>query len=219
MIHRLQTLLRRRVAGRLTVLVLSKDLAETPTAPAGLALAGFVEYHPAILELHREFGRGTTEDKIRRRFERGLRFWELRREGRALASLWTAGDGERFVDEIGLGFQVPPRALWLRDVFVEPRARRQGLFGALLDAVAAGAPGPVRAIWSDVGAQNEVSLRAHTSYGFALVARYSCLQLLGRLSLRLEWPTVPPHATSYEPERRFIHTGRAYRRFVAEHIA
>jgi GNAT superfamily N-acetyltransferase len=182
-------------------------------------VACFGEYHPAILQLHRQFGRGTTEDKIRRRFERGLRFWELRRGGKALASLWIASDGERFVDEIGQGFRVQERALWLRDVFVEARARGQGLFRVLLDAVAASAPGPPRAFWSDVGAQNQVSMRAHTSYGFEVVSRYTCLHLVGRLLLRLEWPAVPPHASCYAPGRRWLYTGRAYRRFVAEHIA
>ncbi len=218
-LRRLGSLSRRRVARRLNVLILRKEFASPPAAPSGVHLGRRDAYDPAILDVYRRFGRTTTEERLRRRFQRGFRFFELHRAGVAVANLWIASEGERFVDELGQGFRVPERAIWLRDVFVDKGARRQGLFSVLLNAVAAGAPAAPLSVWSDVGTRNVVSLKAHTSCGFEVVTRYRCLHLFGRVLVRLEWPTVPPHGSSYEAGRRWLYTGRDYRRFVAEHLA
>jgi GNAT superfamily N-acetyltransferase len=216
--RRLGSLFRRRVARRLSVLILRKESADPPAAPAGVHMVRHDEYDPAILDAYRLFGRTTTEERLRRRFQRGLRFCALHRTGVAVANLWIASEGERFVDELGQGFRVPDRAIWLRDVFVDKRARRQGLFSVLIDAVAGAGAAP-RSVWSDVGTRNVVSLKAHKSCGFEIVTRYRCLHLFGRVLVRLEWPAVPAHGSSYEAGRRWLYTGRDYRRFVAEHLA
>ena len=206
--------------------VLRRTLAPRPIASAsasapanGISLVVHEADDAEVARIHRELGRRLEASRISKRFALGFRFHALVRDGRALASGWTVESGERFIDEIGLGFRVGERGPWLRDVFVAPDQRGQGLFALLLDAMLASRPVEATELWSDVLDDNAASLRAHAQYGFEPVAHYRVVEFLRTLQLRAPWPANPAPASGYEPQARVLLVGPRYRAFLASRIA
>ena len=194
--------------------ILRKELIADPRAAAPFELTEHRLFTEGVLDVHRLLGREFRDEVIHRRFDRGLWFYALRNGDAPLASAWVVPKGERFVDEIGLGFPVGAGDVWMRDIFVAPQSRGKGAFSALLDHVLAGPFSGHSALWSAVYTDNHPSLRAHEKYGYRLAARYEVLHLSRRLLLRLRWPAPPPGGSSFQADRRLIVTGQGYRRFV-----
>lgn len=184
-----------------------------PLAPA-FSLHSHEGFSSEVQEVNDAFDRGFSEDRLRARFEHGLRFLVLREEGRVVATTWLVRKGERFIDEAGVGIVVGNGVLSLRDVFVAASERGRGRFAILLDAMLAREPG-ARALWSVVEHGNRASRRAHERYGFRPAGRIEVVHLLGQLMLRLRWPSALRVGSSFGGRRRVIPTGGAYRRFVA----
>lgn len=208
----------KRAFVRHRVLILCKSFSVPPRPPEALGLVEHHELRPGALHLYRSFGRDMPEERLETRFRHGLRLFELRKGDRSVASTWAVPQGERFVDELGLGFPVRDGILWLRDIFVSPQARGQGLFASLLDAVVAEFPG-TRTLWSAVMSSNHASVRAHERYGHEPVGQYEVLHLLQLVLWRRRWPTGPCGGSSFAFERRVLFTGAEYRRFLAERRA
>lgn len=194
-------------------------LAERPAAAKGFELVSFERWNPDVLEIHRSLGRELPEARLRQRFTRGLRWYVLQSEGASLAATWAVAAGERFVDELALGFPVSDGAHWWRDIFVAPAARGRGVFTALLDGVLARDFPATREMWSMVYQDNRPSMRAHEKRGFVPVCEYDVLRILDRLALRLRWPRTRALGSAYQPERRLVWTGAQYRRFIADRLA
>jgi hypothetical protein len=202
------------------VVIMRRRLAAPPPAHAGFTIVARDGYQPSLLALYDSLGRSLPEQRLQRRFERGLRFYELRRDGVTLASTWAASDGsQKFVDEIGLGFPARDGLVWLRDAFVAPGHRGEGLFAVLVDSLVTQALPQARELGSAVDRANRASMRAHMRYGHAPAARFRVLHLCGRLMLRLAWPHYEPLAAAFRPERRLLRTGEPYRRFIDMHLA
>ena len=209
--------LRHRSLRRLHVVMLAAPVREA--AEGAGTIEEYRSYSPRVLEHLQAQGRKVSEETVRRRFERGLCFFVLRRGDVTMATTWLVMRGERFVDELGLGLAIPAGAAWLRDVYVHPSYRGRGLFGALIDAAAARADPPVHVLFSAVGLLNKRSLRAHERYGFAPRARYRALAILGLLLFRQEWPVWPEGSHDPAPGRRLVWMGPAFRRFLMENLA
>ena len=199
--------------------ILRKELTADPEPAAPFELTEYREFTEGVLDVHRRLEREFRDEVIHRRFDRGLWFYALRNGDVPLASTWVVPQGERFVDEIGLGFPVGAGDVWMRDIFVAPKSRGKGTFPALLDHILAGPLSGRRALWSAVYTDNLPSLRAHEKYGYRLASRFEVLHLLRRLLLRLRWPALPPGGSSFRGDRRLIVTGQGYRRFVADRRA
>jgi RimJ/RimL family protein N-acetyltransferase len=201
------------------VVVLRKALAPPLRGAAGFDAREYLAYDAEVEAVHRELGRGFSEERARRRFQRGLRFYAVRQAGATVATTWMVVEGERFVDEIGAGFPLPTGDVWIRDAFVAPRHRGRRVFSAALDCVLSRGFPAASAVWSDVGRQNTASLRAHAAYGFAPVGRFTVLQLAGTVAVRLRWPAGRLRFAAHEAGRRVLLTGASYRRFIREHLA
>jgi GNAT superfamily N-acetyltransferase len=202
------------------IVTLEKAVPELPPPPIGFALVEHREYSPRVLEIYRGFSRSFfNEAFLRRRFERGQVFYELLLGEQVQATTFLIPRGERFVDEIGLGFPVQEGAPWLRDIFVAPEARGQGRFATLLDAVLSRSRPVARALWSAVEGKNGTSLRAHLRYGFRPVQRFEVVHLGKAVLVRPRWPVAPAGGSQYRPEARALVTGRAYARFREQNRA
>lgn len=209
----------RRLLRHHDLIVFEKAPLVTVSPPAtSFSLAAHEGFSSEVLRLNDAFDRGFSEERLRARFAHGLRFFVLREEGRVVATTWVVREGERFIDEAGLGVVAGNGVLSLRDVFVSASERGKGRFRVLLDAVLGREPG-ARAVWSVVDRGNRASRRAHEGYGFRPAGRIEVVHLLGRLMLRLRWPATLPVGSSFGGRRRVVRTGEAYRRFVAERRA
>jgi GNAT superfamily N-acetyltransferase len=211
--------LRRFVLKREGAALMRCVVGKPPISPRGFELVSHERFHSDLVTLHRALGRAVTEARLQLRFARGLRFYALEEEGRTLATTWAVVEGERFVDEIALGFPVSNDVLWWRDIFVAAEARGRGVFSALLDAVLAKEFRGKREMWSAVYVRNHPSMRAHQKRGFAVVCEYDVLHLMRVVTIRLRWPRTQPVGSAYQPERRLIWRGPRYRRFIADHLA
>jgi GNAT superfamily N-acetyltransferase len=201
-------------------LVILRHTYETaPRPPAGLRVREHVDMAVGAARLYRAFGRRLPLARFDERRRHGLRLFELCEGDRTLAGTWVVPSGERFVDELALGFPVGPRDLWLRDIFVAPGARGRGVFASLLDAVVALEFPQTRTLWSLVTKDNRASLLAHRRYGHQSFAEYEVLHLFRRLLWRRRWPLGPWPGSSFAFPRRLLHTGADYWRFVDEHRA
>jgi GNAT superfamily N-acetyltransferase len=210
---------RRAVVKRERPVLLRCPVEEHPTPPRGFDLISHGCWHPGVQALHEAWGRDLTEERLRLRFARGLRFYALSLDGVACATTWAVVHGERFVDEIALGFPVSDSVLWWRDIFVAPEFRGRGVFTALLDSVLATGFAGRREMWSAVAVDNRPSIWAHRRRGFLPVCEYDVLHLMGWVVARLRWPPGPPVGSAYQPGRRLIWTGQRYRSFVADRLA
>jgi GNAT superfamily N-acetyltransferase len=209
----------RRLLRHHDLIVFDKALPSSiPQLASSFSLAAHGGFSSEVRAINDAFDRGFSEERLRARFEHGLRLFVLREEGRVVATTWVIREGERFIDEAGAGIAAGNGVLCLRDVFVSASERGKGRFAILLDAVLARAPGAL-AVRSVVDRGNRSSRRAHERYGFRPAGRIEVVHLLGRLMLRLRWPAALPVGSSFGGRQRVVRTGEAYRRFVAERRA
>ncbi len=190
-----------------------------PAPPPGLQLQEYDRFLPEVAAINVAFDRDFPEERLRLRFQRGLRFVALREGGRVVATTWVVPPGgERFIDEAGAGLRLGTDAASLRDVFVAPGERRRGLFPTLVGAILARVGG-LKALWSVVDRSNEASLHAHLRSGFEIMGRLQVVHLGGLVMLRLRWPGHILGGSTYAAGRRILLTGDAYRTFRAERLA
>jgi len=202
------------------IVTLEKAVAAPPRSPEGLDLVEHPQYSPHVLDVYRGFARTFFDEAfLRRRFASGQLFYELREGDLIRATTFLIPRGERFVDEIGLGFPVAEGAPWLRDIFVAPEARGAGRFGMLLDALLSRLGPKTRVLCSAVEQGNGTSLRAHLRYGFAPVQRFEVFHLGGAVLIRRRWPPPPQRGSAYRPQARALLTGDTYARFLGAHRA
>lgn len=197
--------------------VLRMRRERSPRPHPEFSLVEYRTFVPRILAVNESFDRGFAEARLRLRFDRGLRFYELAKDGQTLGTVWLIPGGERFLDEPGAALSLGEGGLSFRDIFVAPRARGGGVFEALFDAVLAQHP-ECRALWGVVNTSNRSSLRAHEKYGFSIVARYQVVHLAGTVMLRIRWPRRL-FSSGFKLGRRVLLTGPRFHRFVSERIA
>src|SRR5512134_300365 len=195
------------------VLVLRCPLGPAPARETGGELRDFGRDAAGVGALNDALVRGLSPVAIANRLERGLHFCALFEEARAVATTWVIPRGERFLEELGLGFALPDDGLWVRDVFVPPPERGRGRFASLLDAVRRHWPERT-ALWSDVRHGNTRSLRAHRGYGFEVAGRYEAVHLFSRVLVRLRGSAGLPLASDWSGGRRVALTGERYRLFA-----
>ena len=187
-------------------------------APAG-QLRCLTEYSEEAMLVLRDVQRDLTEERARRRFGRGLCLYALEDQGRVLATTWIIRNGERFIDELGIGLAASGNKVWLRDVYVNPNHRGRGHFGQLLNAIRVASGDQIESFSSVISTDDEPSLRAHLKFGFRRLASYTILELSRLFVFRLRWPLRPRPCSVLAPSRRFLVNGPRYRTFIAERMS
>lgn len=201
-----------------TILVMRRDIS--PAADhAEFALTVYDRYDPALIDIYRAAGGEISEERARSRFGHRLKYYQLTREGETVAWTWLIPPGLRFIDEAGYHFPVPDQATWIRDIFVAPRYRGRKMFSVLLDVLASRALVGDREIWSDTATRNRPSVKAHLGAGFRIVDSLKILRLNQLLLIRLRLPVGLRHRGGYQPDRRFLLTGKAFRAYKKQHLA
>ena len=218
MLGRARNTLRERWFVHFDFLIVCKPLGASPPEHPGFTLIEHRRDSGSVERLYRSFGRDLTSDRVQRRFDAGLRFFELRRDGKPLASTWAVAENERFVDELGIGIRVGSGMLWLRDIFVADSERGRGIFSVLLDEVQRPFP-EARSLWSALIRSSRASVLAHQRYGHEVVSRYELLHLFGRVMFRLRWPRELPVGSAFRDGRRVLFTGESYRKFCLDRLA
>ena len=215
--------LARRLADRLApwlrwqdVQILEWRNRNAPLGPPAGQLRCFAAYSKAAMLVLRDVERNLPAERARLRFSRGLCLYALEDQGHVLATTWLIRDGERFIDELGIGFRASGNHVWLRDVYVNPEHRGRGHFGQLLNAIRARSGNQIESFSSSVLVNNAASLRAHRKFGFTRVARYTVVEMLRPFVLRLRWPLHIRPCSVFAPTRRFLVEGSRYRTFVAQ---
>ncbi len=193
-----------------------------PVAPPTTALrleelkAGQID---TVLDTYRALGHRQPQGRPERRYANGLRFGRLWQGAQIAGSLWVVHDAHRYIDEMNWRLPVGPRQFWVRDVFVAPALRGQGLFLHLLHLVAAQWLPRFESAWSDVDWDNEASLKAHLAAGFQVRHRVRSLDFNGRLRWRSALVPWPAPVTDVQPKSRWVWLGgeglRRHRDWVA----
>ena len=172
----------------IVALRLGRDSGIRNAQQDSLAQAQVLRNPTDILDAHARLGHRIQPKRIDMRQAHGLHFVLLSLGEQALGSTWLVHGGMRYIDELCWGFPLAPDELWVRDLFVRPSARGQGVFATLLQASGGLLAPDWTSIWSDVDSDNIPSLKAHRSAGFVDMWRARCHELLGHYRFR----TPPP---------------------------
>ena len=200
------------------VVVMKRTPLPAPDPPE-FSLSLHRSYTPAVLEANRRFGRAFTQDDLRRRFERGLVFLELKDGEKTLVTGWMVVRSTRFVDELGYHFPIEDGAGWLRDFYVDQAVRGRRMFSTLADHLMRGETAVARVLWSELDTANRASLKAHLNCHFEIVETFRVLHICGLIMLRLEIPERARTLDGFKPTRRIFLTGAAFRRYRAKYTA
>lgn len=141
-----------------------------------------------IVGLHQSIGHEISPERCERRIANGLRFFCARAGGQIAGISWAVISTPRYLDEFGWLLELNQDEMWVRDIFVAPPLRGQGVFREMV--VAMGSCFPCRRIWSDVDTSNRPSIRAHTQCGFVAFQRLRGSRIAGRILVRsssLDW--------------------------------
>lgn len=149
-------------------------------------------------------GRQIPRQRIERRFNHRLRFFQLWKDERLAASTWIAQGGARYIDELALGFPLAADELWIRDIFVAPQMRGMGLFSQMLSALVSQLEPQCASLWSDVDWSNRASMHAHQRCGFIIEARLRAVDFGRRARLRSLPPSWHLPIIELEPTQRLI---------------
>lgn len=186
----------------------------------GYSLREYKAYVPSIAASAKYLGRKypSLEERFRKRFKKGMRYYELLQEDQLLGTAWIHPDGFRYVDEIGFLIPISKNNIWLRDVFVAPEFRGRGLFSRMINMVISQYYPHISIIMSDTEICNKASMAAHQGSGFTLMGSMRVLHIAKILMLR-DPPLPPLNATGYKLPRAVCLTGSRYRDYCSEHIA
>jgi hypothetical protein len=164
------------------------------------------------------YGRRGDITRIRRRFERGLRYFGIEEQGSLVAWQWTVHGVPRYLDELCWEIPLNLQQAWLRDVFVAPTHRGRRMMAVLFAKAGALVGDPV-SYFSDVDVSNRASLRAHRHLGFEPFARVLAVQIGARFVLRSMPPSTLPHPGAISPERRLLRLSDAEHEWHRQRIA
>lgn len=137
-----------------------------------------------IIEAHSRLGRKISSERIERRFKHGLRFFLLWKGDALVGSTWAVSDSDRYIDEFAWSLPLRPDEIWLRDVFIAPKARGNKLFTHMTKLMTYTVNPGCTKIWSDVDWKNKPSMRAHLGAGFQIWKRSRAIVFADRLLLR-----------------------------------
>ncbi len=200
------------------IVILRKRISLPPDHPE-FNLVAHKAHDPSTFDLYQRLGRGSSEAHLNARYAQGLRFYELKKKEKTMATTWIVLPGRRFIDEVGYHFPVDEKALWLRDIFVLPHARGQRIFSIFLDILLHRVFSGARVMWSDTESKNTASLKAHLHYGFDVTDTLRVLHLAETVMFRLKAPAQVEYLSGFKVNRRVLYTGSAYRKYKGEHIA
>jgi GNAT superfamily N-acetyltransferase len=188
--HQIAILLRQAASTNTTR---PRRLTEVPVPPS-------VE---AIRLAHAQLGLRLRDDRARRRLDNGLQFLTFAVDAAPVVSTWIA-TGARYLDELNWLLPIGSDDLWLRDVFVVPALRGQGLFANLVDRLATRGVQAQRRVWSDVDWDNRASMRAHVAAGFEVAHRVRAIELPGGLHVRSALPAWDRPVQEIRPGSRVL---------------
>ena len=172
-----------------------------------------------VLEVYGLVGHKIAEERVIKRFQNGLRFFQLWHHDALAGTTWIISGSPRYVDELAWNLPVRQDELWIRDIFISPAFRGQRLFSSFLGLIAACYWQACRCVWSDVSWSNKPSLRAHAFAGFQVRARAQAINVAGRVLLRSEIMPWSVPVVEIEPTRQFIWLGPDRLRIHRELIA
>lgn len=193
-------------------IILRKEILRPPDALGQARLAEHRTLNERMLGAYRQRGNDISPERLTRRFELGLRFFELVDGATYLASTWVISKGIHFIDEIGYCIALNSDELSLRDIYVSPSQRGRGLFALLLDHVLSEGFPSARGLWSVTDYKNRSSLRAHRRYGFEETEALRTLRVAGHLLIRCR--PVHEAVSGFQPERRIVWLGSEWQRYV-----
>lgn len=198
-------------------IILRKEILRPPDAVGQARLAEHRTLNERMLGAYRQRGNDISPERLTRRFELGLRFFELVDGATYLANTWIVSKGTRFIDEVGYCFALISDELWVRDIYVSPRERGRGLFALLLDQVLREAFPRARVLWSNTDYKNRSSFRAHRRYGFEETEALRSLLVARHLLFRHR--LVREVVSGFHPERRIVWLGSEWHRYVEANLA
>ena len=199
------------------IALLEGDIARLPrVGRGGLSVVEHDDVR-AVAGVYGRVSRTTSTQRTLSRLRYGYRFFELVDRGVTAGYGWFAAGKVRYLDELAIELALPDDALWVRDVFIPPSRRGQGLFGSLLSLVASQSP-ERRRFFSDVSWTNVASLRAHANVGFALRGRVRGWNL-GRLIVRTKLAQEVCPGAGIADERRVLYLGASESSLHRERIA
>src|SRR5258708_40141528 len=94
------------------ILILRKRLAAPAPSHPRFDVVEHRAFHEGIVDLYRRFDRDLCESRLRLRFDRGHRFYELREAGRTLATTCAAAGGGGGAGRGGAGVLLSARGVW-----------------------------------------------------------------------------------------------------------
>jgi GNAT superfamily N-acetyltransferase len=187
----------------IAILSLKIDAALPTSLSAGRR---FVELRVGDAErlsiVERGYGRRGNLDRIRRRFDYGLRCFAVEDDSTLIAWVWVA-PVVRYLDELQWLIPLDATQVWLRDAFVAPACRGQRLMETLMWKAWDKVGRPARYL-SDVETSNRSSMRLHLRMGFSEVAVVRSVAIGRRLHLRVRPPQSIPHPQSLRPWQRVL---------------
>lgn len=188
----------------ISALRLRRGAVPGPAAPDDSMQVRVVAAPAEILHVHGLLGHRIRPERIAMRHMHGLRFVLMSRGGQPLAATWLLQGGTRYIDELCWGFPLASSELWLRDVFVRPDSRGQGLFRTLVHASAKLLAPDWTSVWSDVDTDNVASMKAHHAAGFVDAWRARCYDFQGRVRWRPPSPPWHLPTTHLAADRRLV---------------
>ena len=157
---------------------------------------------------------GTDDDaRTASRLRHGMKYYAAYEGDKVIAYLWLHSVSPRFFDEVGIYLRHGPNDLWLRDVYVVPDKRGQGVFGSVINAVIREYYPAARHLYSDVMADNGPSLKAHRNLGMAVMGRVRFTRILRRILFR-EVHAEGLEAYGYKSPQRILFMDDNYFAFV-----
>lgn len=198
-------------------ITLRKEILRPPDAVGQARLAEHRTLNDRMLAAYRQRGNDISPERLARRLELGLRFFELVREETYLASVWIISKGARFIDEVGYCIVLGSDELSLRDSYVSPHVRGRGLWAQLVDQILREEFPKARALWSCVDKRNQLALRAHRRYGFEETEVLWAVRVAGHLLIRCR--PVHEAVSGFQPERRIVWLGSEWHRYLEANLA
>jgi GNAT superfamily N-acetyltransferase len=145
----------------------------------------YTSFSHNIKDFYQKFHRNFSNERLRKRFYNGLKFYTLKFEKTVIASTWIISSNCRFIDECALSFPIKKNHIWIRDIFVHESMRGQGIFGRFIDNLIHEYYHSTEVIWSDLNRLNKFSITAHKKYGFKRYDNIIILNIFNKYLFRI----------------------------------
>lgn len=203
------------------IVILRASITPPNTTDEGYQLVEHKAYVPSIAVAADSFSRKypNLESRFRKRFDKGMRYYELRQNDKLLGTAWFHPSGYRYIDEMGYLIPVPKNNIWLRDLFIAPDYRGMGLFSRIVNMALNQYYPHVTTVMSDTEMCNKASMAAHNKCGFKVMGSIRAVHVANYFMLR-DPPLPGLNATlGYKIPGALCVTGNGYRDYCSEHIA